>query len=173
MEKNNKKIIIALSLSVFLTFIIYFVFYFNFTEKDLSKSEIINSKITLPEDFDLEEKSEVGESKKETVPQIVAKPLSGLNLKVSLAVLDKTYSAEVKEGSTVYDLMKELQNKKENNFIFKYKEYLSLGVFIEEINGIKGRNGKYWIYYVNNNEASVGVSKYVLREGDSILWKQE
>lgn len=171
MEKSNKKIIIALSLSVFLIFIIYFGFYFNLNKKDLTKSEIGNLK--LSESKEVVEKGGVEESKKETVPQIVVKPLSEEGLKVFLTVLGKTYSTEIKEGGTVYDLMKELQNKKENNFIFKYKEYPSLGVFIEEINGIKGGNGKYWIYYVNDTEASVGVSKYVLREGDSILWKQE
>ena len=48
-----------------------------------------------------------------------------------------------------------------------------MGSFITEINGIKGLPGKYWIYYVNDKLASVGVSKYVLKEGDIINWKNE
>lgn len=95
------------------------------------------------------------------------------NIKVSLNVLDKTYTINIEDEATVYNMMKNLQSIKENNFSFKAKEYSGLGYFIDEINGIKGAPGKYWIYYVNNIEASVGVSKYILEDGDSILWKQE
>jgi hypothetical protein len=48
-----------------------------------------------------------------------------------------------------------------------------LGNFIDEINGIKGTKGRYWIYYINNKKASVGVSKYFVKNGDIIKWSQE
>lgn len=107
--------------------------------------------------------------------QIEVKPLSEnvKNIQVILNVLDKTHTVNIKDGATVYDTMNNVQSLKENNFSFHSKEYPSLGSFITEINGIKGTPGKYWIYYVNNIEASVGVSKYILKDGDSILWKQE
>ena len=69
--------------------------------------------------------------------------------------------------------MTNLQNNKVNNFTFNYKEYSGLGIFIDEINGVKGGQGGYWIYYINNKEANVGVSNYILKDGDSVLWKQE
>lgn len=109
------------------------------------------------------------EEKKENSPTA----LDIKNIKVTLNVLDKTYNVNIKEGETVYDAMTNIQNVKENNFSFKSKEYPSLGIFINEINGIKGGSGKYWIYYVNDKKASVGVSNYVLKSGDIISWKQE
>jgi hypothetical protein len=148
--------------------------------------------ILKPVNFDakVEEENKVVS---EIIPQIGAKPLSGedkqieleIELKslsvskgeeqifISLTVLDKNYEIETREGSSVFDVMKELQNNTKNNFSFNYKEYPRMGVFVGEINGIKGKRGAYWIYYVNGKEASVGVSSYVLKEGDSILWKQE
>lgn len=105
--------------------------------------------------------------------QIEVKPLSEKNIKVSLIVQDKKYEIEIKEGATVYDAMKSIESVKENNFSFKTKEYGSLGIFIDGINGIMGESGKYWIYYVNDKEASVSVSKYVLKSGDIINWKRE
>jgi hypothetical protein len=92
---------------------------------------------------------------------------------ISLIVQNKTYTIQIKDGSTVYDAMNIAQNMTDNNFSFKAKEYPNLGIFIEEINGIGGRSGKYWIYYVNNKEASVGVSKYIIKSGDIITFQQE
>ncbi|MFA6999639.1 MAG: DUF4430 domain-containing protein [Candidatus Paceibacterota bacterium] len=97
----------------------------------------------------------------------------GGGLKVSLIVLDKKYETEIKEGGTVYDAMRSIESVKENNFSFKIKEYVGLGIFVEGINGVMGELGKYWIYYVNDKEASVSVSKYVLKSGDIINWKRE
>ncbi|MFA6393188.1 MAG: DUF4430 domain-containing protein [Candidatus Paceibacterota bacterium] len=105
--------------------------------------------------------------------QIEARPLSERNIKVSLIVQDKKYETEVKEEATVYDAMKSIESVKENNFSFKTKEYPGLGIFVDGINGMMGKSGQYWIYYVNDKEASVSVSKYVLKSGDIINWKRE
>jgi hypothetical protein len=111
-------------------------------------------------------------------PEPVPKALAGKidnspDIKVLLTVLDKNYELEVKENSSVFDAMKELETKNDGDFSFKYNEYPSMGIFVYEINGMKETRGSYWLYYVNDKEASVGVSSYILKEGDSILWKQE
>ena len=98
---------------------------------------------------------------------------TGNIINVNLEVLGKSYQAKVLEDSSVYDLMVSLRNNKINSFTFNYKEYSGLGIFIDEINGVKGGDSGYWIYYINNKEASVGVSNYILKEGDDILWKLE
>lgn len=104
--------------------------------------------------------------------QIVPKALSVNNVKVSLVILDKRYEAEVKEGSTVFEAMKKI--KEENNkFDFKYTENTGLGVFIDEINGLKGGIDGYWIYYINGVESNVGVSNYKIKNEDIISWKYE
>ena len=110
----------------------------------------------------------VGEMKSETVIQKDA-----AENEVTLLVQNKTYTIEIKAGNTVYDAMTTLEDTKGINFAFHAKEYSSLGNFVDEINGIKGTPSKYWIYYINGKEASVGVSKYVLKSGDVISWKQE
>lgn len=101
------------------------------------------------------------------------KALSEKNIKVYMVILDKKYETEIKEGATVYDAMKSIESVKENNFSFKIKEYPGLGIFVDGINGIMGTSGKYWIYYVNDKEASVSVSKYKINNGDVISWKYE
>ena len=69
--------------------------------------------------------------------------------------------------------MQNLENDTASGFTFKYKEYPSMGIFVEEINGVRGSQGKYWIYYVNDKEAEVGISKNIVKDGDIISWKQE
>ena len=91
----------------------------------------------------------------------------------TLEVLGNKYTGMVKSGGTVYDAMVSLQSTKTNNFSFHSKNYSSLGNFIDEINGIKGTPGNYWIYYINNKKASLGVSKNVVKAGVIISWKQE
>jgi uncharacterized membrane protein len=107
--------------------------------------------------------------------QIEPKALSEKNIKVFLTVQDKKYEAIIKEGGTVFEAMKKIQDESSstNPFSFKYKENPGLGSFITEINNVVGSPGKYWIYYVNDKKASVGVSTYVLKEGDLINWNQE
>jgi hypothetical protein len=92
---------------------------------------------------------------------------------VVLNAAGTSYLSEIKVGDTVFDVMKKIQNDPENNFSFKYKEYPGMGVFVEEINGIKGEPGKYWIYYINYEKANVGISSNVLKDRDIINWRQE
>lgn len=92
---------------------------------------------------------------------------------ITLQVTNNEYKIPYKEGESLYDSMKNFSNKKENKFSFNSKNYPALGNFITEINGVKGTPGKYWIYYINNKKASVGVSKYFVKLGDVITWKQE
>lgn len=94
-------------------------------------------------------------------------------INVSLSVLGKEYKTQIEDGLTVFDAMNAIVNKKENNFSFKTKDYSDFGNFVEEINNVPGTPGKYWLYYINNKKASLGISKYVLKEGDIISWKQE
>lgn len=96
-------------------------------------------------------------------------------IKVGLVVEGKEYNIETIEGSTVFETMLQIKNNstEDNHFDFKYRDTAGLGSFINEINGVAGKPGKYWIYYVNNVKAQIGVSKYILNEGDIINWNQE
>jgi len=112
---------------------------------------------------------------KEKVSQPVPKALPVQGLKISLNVLDNKYITETKEGSSLFEVMEEIKKESVEGkiFDFKYKETSGLGNFITEINGNKGTPGRYWIYYVNGKLGSVGVSNYIVKEGDIINWTQE
>jgi hypothetical protein len=112
------------------------------------------------------------QTNKEITSTISTKTNVSVN-QITLNVLGKTYNTKLKEGETAYGAMTGIQSNKENNFSFRIKEYPSLGIFVEEINDINGTPGKYWIYYINGKEASIGISKYILKSGDVISWKQE
>jgi hypothetical protein len=87
---------------------------------------------------------------------------------VSLEILDKKYLVKVNDGATVYEVMKIARDQ---GFYFNGKEHLGLGFFVEEINGVRGNGGKYWMYYVNDKEAELGISRYIIKKGDIISWK--
>lgn len=83
------------------------------------------------------------------------------------------YKIEIKPGSSAYEAMNAL---KENGKIsFSTKVFSGLGHFVEEINGIKNspNTGFYWTFYINNQEAKVGISNYILQPNDLITWRYE
>lgn len=89
---------------------------------------------------------------------------------ITLEINGIKYESKISEEISVYDFMDKLRT--EEKIDFKEKNYSGMGKFIEEINGIK--NGeKYWIYYVNGEKATIGVSNYKINEGDIISWKYE
>jgi hypothetical protein len=94
-------------------------------------------------------------------------------ISAALFVGDKKYETSVSGNSSVYDLMEKLQ--KETDFRFSGKNYPEFGFFVEEINGVKNnpRNFQYWIYYINGQEANMGISAMKLKQGDIIVWKYE
>ncbi|MFA6324851.1 MAG: DUF4430 domain-containing protein [Candidatus Paceibacterota bacterium] len=112
-----------------------------------------------------------GEGQEEnTYPLDKNKLISKTSGVTTLFINDTKYEIEIKEEISVYDLMTELQN--EGEITFKDKNYSGMGKFIEEINNIK--NGeKYWIYYVNDKKAEIGVSNYKINNGDIVSWKYE
>lgn len=158
--KRYKKNIIVYLLILFISII--FIFYLT-QEKILLKDSnhdkeiIVEVNNTKTEELKLEQKLKEKEEKEEEA--------------VVLRIENKDYDVLLNSGDTVYDVMNNLKNDKEKNFSFKYKEYTSLGIFIDEIGELKNGNGKYLIYSINGKEAQVGVSKYKLQAGDIISWE--
>jgi len=53
-----------------------------------------------------------------------------------------------------------------------YQEY-DFGVFIEEINGLRGDQDNFWAIYVNDESSLVGIQDIMLNEGDIIELRYE
>ncbi len=47
----------------------------------------------------------------------------------------------------------------------------SLGDYVTSINGNDGDGSKFWLFYVNGKEATVGADKYITKSGETIEWK--
>lgn len=98
---------------------------------------------------------------------------SSQNINVSMEVGEKNETSVLKEGTTVYQFMEML--KGEEKISFSGKDYPNMGFFVEEINGVKNDSEKnlYWMYYVNDQPATEGISTRILKNGDKITWKLE
>jgi hypothetical protein len=69
------------------------------------------------------------------------------------------------EGSTALDILKSgAQVQTEDS---------SFGEFVTSINGVEQTDSKYWLFYVNDQAASVGAADYVTNEGDTVEWRLE
>ncbi|MFW5887166.1 MAG: DUF4430 domain-containing protein [Bacteriovoracia bacterium] len=91
----------------------------------------------------------------------------------TLIVEDDSFPALFDEEDSLYEAMSKM---KEFDLInFEEKSFSGLGVYIYSINNISEnkKEGEYWIYYINDVQANVGVSNYYLDEGDEIRWQLE
>lgn len=152
-----------------------FIFSKGFSVPSIKNSEVVNSNVGEEINSSKSREESKPVKNQSTQPKTnpdLKKDESG-QIEVSLRVLGKDYKTRIDIGETVLDAMNKIASEKENNFSFKTKDYGDLGSFVSEINGVEGKPGEYWLYYLNDKKASLGVSKNVLKAGDSISWKQE
>ncbi|MDP2709018.1 MAG: DUF4430 domain-containing protein [bacterium] len=136
---------------------------------EVNESTVATS--TVPEKNATSQTPLIREEKNGEAQQIVEIPAEE-KIKAVTMIDGVKFAAEIKTGATAHDLMNEL--KAENKINFSGKNYPGLGFFVEEINGLKNNSsGKNWVYYVNGRPAPVGVSNYILKDGDIIEWKYE
>lgn len=77
---------------------------------------------------------------------------------------DALTELQVTEGETALDVLLRTHQ-------VETKQY-SFGVLVEGIDGVKsGDGGRYWIYYVNGESASVGAGDYQVLPGDELEWR--
>lgn len=91
------------------------------------------------------------------------------NIYIDTKVLE--YYVSVKPGSNIHDAMQKLAST--HDFEFSGKNFSGMGFFVESINGMKNSMSMNWVYYINGSYATVGISGYTLKEGDTIEWKYE
>jgi len=94
----------------------------------------------------------------------------GGNYVSTTILIDKTtINLQSTPNTTFYDAL--VQAKNDGKITFSGKNYLGLGFFVTDIGTLHSGNGKNLLYYINGKEASVGVSSYLLKNGDFIEWK--
>ena len=74
-----------------------------------------------------------------------------------------SYSGE--EGKSALDLLKELTEATTEDSDF--------GEFVTGINGVDGGGTQFWLFYVNDEAATVGAADYQTMTGDTIEWRLE
>ena len=150
MVKNRKKII---SIIILIFLIIFGVFFLTLHKKQNGGLVIRN---TPPPSLPLIKGEEQG---------------GGQITKAVLEINGVSYEDNISGKISVYDFMSKLRD--EGKITFTDKNYIGMGEFIVSINGIENNSDMSWIYYVNNKEASVGISNYKINGGDVVSWKYE
>jgi len=89
----------------------------------------------------------------------------------SITVGDTLYPIVVPPSETVLSAMRTLALT--TDFTFSGRDYSSLGFFVESINGKKQAGGYVWIFYMNGEKSSLGISSATLDPGDVVEWKYE
>lgn len=82
----------------------------------------------------------------------------------------QSFTNDYIDGESAFSFL-ERTAKENSDFTFEYEEF-SLGMFITTINGVKAdSNSEFWSFKINGNDASVGVSDYILKNGDVISFE--
>ncbi len=103
--------------------------------------------------------------------------VAGVQVEEASIVVDRpggntlSYTFDLREGMTVLDALKEFAVA--YGIELQTKQF-DFGVLIEAIDGMgNGQDGKYWIYYLNGEQALVAVDTQSLNAGDSIAFRFE
>jgi hypothetical protein len=168
MEKNkfSKKVVVGVVL-----ILIAGVFIFSRvgnTDNKFSKNEGKFLGPQTPPPTDLKPDVPLGEVKK---VQNVTSEAKDMRPMIEMEVLGQEYNIPIKPGETLKNAMDNFENQN-NGFTFSGREMLGVGFFVEEINGVKNGGGLYWVYYLNDVSATVGVSSQYLSGGENIRWER-
>lgn len=79
-------------------------------------------------------------------------------------LLLKDENVEILAGTTVFDVLNRIAQ-------VSYREYPGLGKFIISIDNVEQTEDKWWLYQVNGVYPNVAADRYVVADGDNILWE--
>jgi hypothetical protein len=160
---QKTKIILITSITSILVILLGLVF--------LNPKQVKDTPIPSPETFSDEEKTPIPEETKKS-PNTVTKSVSSPNTeKITILFGKEKTELSVPINTTFYDAL--MQAKDAGTLKLSGKNYPGLGFFVTEIGELRAENGKDLLYYINSKEANVGVSSYILKDGDIIEWKLE
>jgi hypothetical protein len=101
---------------------------------------------------------------------LVQKPENTINTQsFTLKIGEVNTQLSFASNTAFYDAL--VQARDIGQITFLGKNYPGLGFFVTDFETLHAGNGKYLLYYINGKEANVGVSSYILKDGDIIEWK--
>lgn len=160
----TKNKIIGFSVSiVIIVFTLFFITY--------NKGSEETTIFTNPTSKTSEVESEKVTATKEIKPAPI-KSLPSQNTKnITIIAGEEKINLSVPTNTLFYDAL--MQAKNEGILTVSGKNYPGMGFFVTDIGALHAGDGKDLLYYINNKEATVGVSSYVLKDGDILEWKLE
>lgn len=80
-------------------------------------------------------------------------------------VVEKTISYEGENGKSALDILK-ATHKTET-------QESSIGVFVTSIDNTPNQDNKYWMFYTDDQLASMSADQYQTKDGEKIEWRYE
>ncbi len=94
-----------------------------------------------------------------------------VNIQIQLPDGVKTFTEKATNQQTLYDVMKNLQEKNQIQMEVQGSGDLILLVSLNQIkNESSGKNKKNWLYAVNGKLAEVGIAQYKINENLKVDW---
>ena len=99
-----------------------------------------------------------------------AQRINQASLAVDTGSDQQLYSAEFTRGDSAFDFLQQLAQSE--GFEIGYEIY-DFGTMIQAIDGVASdpAAGSYWMFYVNDQMATVGADGYELRPGDRVEFR--
>lgn len=95
------------------------------------------------------------------------------NVVITLIIGEETIHSSTGEYMPEQTALAQLTKVSEDKSFKLETEESQYGIYIESLAGCGGDDGKFWLYYINDEPAQVGASEYIIQEGDNIKWKCE
>lgn len=93
------------------------------------------------------------------------------NISVIVIVDNIIFNLSFNKGNSLYDALYEA--REQGQITFTGEQYYGLGFFVTDIGSLHKNKNKNLMYYINGEEAKVGISSYIPKDGDIISWKLE
>jgi hypothetical protein len=161
MSKKAKIITLIIVISTILSYVSFSVLPATQTSKEIP---------TLPNSYPTG-KASVEIAKTSTIKEKTTDIFLKNTANVTVLFGEEKVNLSVSPNTIFYNALMEAKNA--GKITFSGKNYPGLGFFVTDFGELHAGSGKDLLYYINSKEANVGVSSYVLKDGDVIEWKLE
>jgi len=168
--KNKNKIYLLAVLSVLILIVIVVSVSFKISKENDSKKSL-NEEVGFEGPQTPPPANLIPDLSTEDLPKNSVIENKDLRPMIEIMVGDVGYKAPIKIGETLKETM-DLYQSQNDNFTFSGKEMQGVGFFVDEINGVKNSDGLFWVYYVNDVSATLGISSLRLSGGEVIRWER-